>query len=513
MLYTNAYFNNYAEFTEMFRDANGCRKNPIVLDAIKFALKHRWGDVIGKRMSLHELYEAVLDWTRIDGGISNCPHYRCYIGSEEPFYSHTIETDDHKGVCVDGDVRQVRFVRHLTAEQIERTPDHQDHPKVVKKKAGKLMRELITEWYADMPEALLNYVCETFANKWCATRSASDTRYTLHVDNNLRGIYSSERNDVSGSCMTNCDLWEFYTESVSARAAYLTDGMNDNHIVARCVLFDEVEILGDDEHSYTYAERQYAKNGDTVLKQLLVDKLVAGGYIDFYKQVGASYSDNRKIVRAEDGRMMDDKVFRIYCHLGPHDPLSYQDTFVHYDRSRLVAFNDDVDGCYDSLNTTDGSLDGREWDEYHECYCDELTIVYVWRNGSYVEMYTDASDTSDFNYDWDDGNLYDEGVWHGRKFYCFENPHVVRTNNGVYYGDYIHEDDAAYCEMLDETHHVDDVVYSSYYEDNILLCDAAYSDDDEDWYIRSKEVFERYSSDTERYRAVPGCDDYEKVTA
>lgn len=365
-------------------------------------------------------------------------HMIRFSGFHYTFYHPTIGTDKWEGVSEDGDSRFIRFTRY--AEE-----GKNDEPHVYKKKAGKLLREVILWSVPDMPECLVTLCCETFAARWRAMHSSDSNKYTLHVDDDFASIYGcgDQDNDIEGSCMNGEDQYSFYEDSVTASAAYLTD--ENDVIVARCVIFDEVH--DDDGNIYRYAERQYAKGGSLLLKQLLIDKLIADNRIDIYKEVGAGYKDRTQIIRVEDGERISTQLW-IYNDIEPGDTLSFQDTFVFLACGK--AYNHNVD-CEFRLDTTDSELCG-EWDEYHERYCECTVLVNVWddRRDRYIEMRCDENDLDDFKSDYDDEEMYNE---------CVED----------YDGDWHRRDSIyiSYSEREGAWFKNDDVVFSECYEDYI----------------------------------------------
>lgn len=495
MLLTSPYFSNYAEFKEMFGTPEN-RKNPIVLAFIKYVYANRWrnfafnraiNSIIDKRLNLADIMDFTIglasDVSRQFHITHNCDEdwykakYKVEITGLVTFWHSTIQTDDFYGVCEDMDINQIRFIRHLTYEQIERTEDKQDHPKIVKKKAGKLLRELITTWIPDLPEQILNYTCEAFANKWKANRVLSNGRYTLHVDDNFSAIYGNDRRNhpcrVTGSCMAGEDQSYFYEAYVNASAAYLTDSEDDDAIVSRCIIFNEV--FDEDGNKYRYAERQYSADGDLALKQLLINKLIEAKEIDLFKEVGASYSDVNRIYRVSDMALLDTTRFYIKNTIEPGDTLSFQDTFAWLKGGK--AWNYEIYGYDYELNTTSSELEG-EWDDYHEYYCSCTVEVNVWNSyyGSWDTRYCDENNLDDFTRDYDDDQWYDEVVE------CTNGNYYRKDSDHIHYSDrdncYYHDDDCKYCDITGDYYGEYECVWSDYHNTYLHEDDAIKIGDD-----------------------------------
>ncbi len=135
------------------------------------------------------------------------------------------------------------------------------------------------------------------------------------------------------SCMVDRELHDFYTESVDANAAYLTN--EEGKVIARCVIYNRVMDQGR-KKIWRLAERQYATDESNTLKRALIDALIKGGHIDGYKKVGAGCGDARAFVDLEENSLSDRK-FRIECDLDWDDTLSYQDSFKWYNHSEETA--------------------------------------------------------------------------------------------------------------------------------------------------------------------------------
>lgn len=435
-------FKNYEEFKDLFgsRIANSgknVRSNRILLSF----LKHEF--MCGRFMNLHvsnisEMYNLIMKaftmpaTDRLKNGYS--------------VYHPDFRLDDNQGICEDGDVHSIRYVR-------------KDNGRVFKMKAGKFLRRLLeyeglTSRYC---EQAIIYTCERFAEDWAVTASEfCEKNYTLHVDSDFERIYNSQYlyGDFN-SCMTDKDQHSFYDEAVDASAAYITKQNGD--IVARCVIFNKVHVYGEPDTIYRLAERQYSSGQDNILKQILVNKLVKSGKIDGYKQVGVDCHSPRSFV-LNDGTSISDKHLWIQCNLSNGDTLSYQDSFKWFDYEAQIADNDAY-GDFD-LATTDREFNAGEWDEYHERYCEETTTVYVWDGDRYNEMQCNSNDLSDF-------------YWCDRNMEYYDEAHIsdveydrIPYNEAVYCefkDDYMFEDHARWCEEANDFFH--EYFYDEWFEE------------------------------------------------
>ena len=444
-------FKNYEEFKAQFGTRTGnngkeIRSNGILLSFLKHEM--RCGRICNLEVSsVNEMcYVMLRPISKNIHGDELANGMRIY----HPEYS----LDTYKGVCEDGDSRCIRYVR-------------KDNGKVFKMKAGKFFRKLleyegITERYC---EQAVIYLCEKFAEDW---RVLMENDYgcglRLHVDDNFAKIYNSRNCKGSfNSCMTDKGHHEFYEYSVEAKAAYLTD--HEDLIVARCIIFTEVYEQGSDS-IYRLAERQYATDQDNVLKRILVDKLIAGGHIDGYKQVGVDCHNSRAFV-LNDGTSMKDKRLYIKCRLENGDTLSYQDSFKGFDRDCMEA--DNYNSGYFDLATTDSTYhEGSEWDEYHEEWCDEVTTAYVWRShrDRYEEVYVNVDRLDEFYHCEADGEYYDVANY---SRYCCDYIPYGESVYSEYLDDYLWAEDSSYCEEMDS--YLPDNDYDYYFdrwkEDNL----------------------------------------------
>jgi hypothetical protein len=461
---------NYDEFKELFGmqqhdNGNKSRKNKILLklwtckDFFKYAIEsaHRYNMRTGtpNLMSVTEIYAT---WLKTMTGMENlflnilCPNSfrsddymingRWRSAWELAFYRATYiygkmwlnnrlwlsdkyDADDMCGITADGDTRSIRYI-------------NRDSGKVYKMKASKMYKHLIDSSTVGkhLPEQVTNYLVEVLTLEWTSVSNVND-RYELHVDRNFSDIYDSSYCPGDfGSCMVDEERDSYYSNCVpGCRAAYLTDNYNDDVIVARAILFKARDI--DTDEVVKLCERQYATDKSEVLKQILVNRLIKGEFIDGYKKVGAGCHDTTAFV-GNNGDDWSDRDFAIECNIDPYDDImSYQDSFIYYNESNGVAYNQ----CrrhYDyRLDTTDKFLEERKkyWDEYHDRYTyNDVITVYV--NGS--EMTCDEEYLDDFT-----------------------------EINDVYY----HNNDVSCCDNCNEAYVSDDGVYSDLTEE-YYCCDA-----------------------------------------
>ena len=381
-------FHDYEEFKELFgiqHHGNGVksRKNKILLAYIKNRELLHAATTSGDYHLLHlssmsELKQVVTEEIVRSGSDDASLTQRVYL-NDRVYHSAQYYTDGCQGVCEDGDTSAVRYV-------------NAENGRVFKMKAGKFYRKLIqeTSFGESLPEQVINYLCEEMSLEWQSYATGCLPSNMLVVDRNFGRIYDS--NYCVGdfhSCMADQSQHYFYEDAVDASAARLEN--EDGDIIARCIIYNKVR----DQHGNVWrlAERQYATDSSEILKRALVDALIKGGHIDGYKVVGAGCGDSREFVDTE-GNSLSHLRLSIDCNLDYGDTLSYQDSFKNYDINSRIATNyghGDLD-----LETTDSTLEGedRPYDDYHECYCDETTLVY--RDGQ--EYYCDSDRLEDFIY-------------------------------------------------------------------------------------------------------------------
>ena len=480
-------FKNAKEFNEIFgvvEHGNGAksRRNKILLEVLKDKEFHKWWKLHGHAYrdfgidlmtvkSMSELKKLALVIMRYASGdmIELNGYTMC---------SKKYKLDAYQGLCEDGDGRSVRYVN---TERDNR---------VFKMKAGKFITNVLAESYPTnvFPEQLVRWLGEEFARDWqsYATGKLDSKRYTLHVDDDFASIYNCGDIPCYGdfkSCMAGDDQYMFYSDSINAKAAYLTDSVHDGKIVARCIIYTDVHCDG---KSYRLAERQYATDGSDLLKQILVDRLIAAGEIDGYKKVGVDCHANDAFV-SNDGEDWSDKDFCIDNTLENGDTLSYQDSFIYLNTNSHVAFNHGNHNYTVELDTTDSVLEYGKWSEWYDEYIPEDESVY----DDYYNDYCYANNTTEVIHN---GTHYDVNADKA------ENDEELRWSERE--SCYIYEDNCCYCEDIEDYVLNDEAVYSDcdrcfYLEANCvdtaddgycLKGDCIYDDEEGEWYRNYDEV-------------------------
>ena len=381
-MFRDYYFKDYEGFNQVFGrrkvgEKDGVpvyqRNNNIFFLAYKHALKNGSTDEFTNTfwsVNMALLYSRSFEFLR------ECPGNFLHI-NDRCLKSEEYRLDHTNGLCLDGDFNSVRYLKD---------------GKVYKMKAGKLIRKIAIEndFLNKFCEAHLNYVCETFATEWKSYAQSQLQDIKLVVDDDFEYIYSS-CNHFDGmsfdSCMVDDDYYSFYSDAVTAKAARL---MHPNgSMLARCILYTDVYNANGDK--YRLAERQYSANGNEVYKQMLVDMLIQGKYIDGYKKVGAGCHDSTAFIK-NDEEPLSEELY-IPCNLEYGDTLSYQDSFKYYDYNSNKAYNHE--SCYHTheLTETDGTFESseedRNYDEYNDQYTEDdiITIlVYSRSRNNYYEQ-------------------------------------------------------------------------------------------------------------------------------
>ena len=452
----NYNIQDYEDFKFLFgleTHGNGVksRKNKILLQhlknpaLLKWCRKHNDWTLLHIR-SMAELKQMVLCYIRETGKAeTKLSNKVILIGNT--YWSDQYRTDNMEGLCEDFDKRAVRYVNIKTE-------------RVYKMKAGKFFSAIIkeTEIGQILSEQVVNWLSEEFTQDWQTYTYGQTPEVELHVDDDFKLIYDEDacRNFNGCSCMVGRDRHSFYEDAVEAKAAYLLD--MDGYVLARAILF--TNVTDQNGKKWRLLERQYAKESNEVLKRLLVDLLIKGGYIDGYKQIGAGCSESRAFV-ANDGTSLAEMKFSIRCDLDTYQTLSYQDSFKFYDYDNNIAYNYfDAPHSYE-LDTTDVNLDGDydddddddegEWDDYHDYRCEETRLCYY--HGR--EVYVDSENLEDFQevdgdyYHLDDCTQCDAcGEW-------------VVKEDAVYNA----EAEAYFCNSECEAEYIADNFYFSEYDD------------------------------------------------
>ena len=449
-------FSNVAEFREIFGvrecgNGNVARRNKILLETLKDKVFHKW-------LKDHD-YLLRLDWCKISSmaSLKEKAIYllQCHTGNYSMFLmdgrwaSPDYMTDSSNGICEDGSFGHIRYVR-------------KDNGKVYKMKAGKMFRHIIESNEAGkyFPEALKTWLCEQFTEQWRAYAAQNLPKVKFTTDVTFADIYGNGNYECRnmGSCMNGNDQSSFYDDAVDATPAALVSE-DGNYILARCVVFNNVK---DEQTGKTLrlAERQYARNGDEVLKRLLILNLIQNNLIDGYKQVGADCCNSRSFVsnKEED---WSKKLFSIECKLHDGDTLSYQDSFKWYNEGIERAYNYSNCDAYECLDVTDSYYQSEEeeenYDDWHDCYTSN-NVVEVWYRGS--------------------------------TYMCDED----RLDDFVYiHGEYHHNEEVLYCEYCDCPVLEGDECYSELTGEH-YCCDECLNDA-EDEYKRNNWDFSDYDNE------------------
>lgn len=512
MIYIQS-FKNYDEFKKLFavvEHGNGVksRKNKILLGCLKDRRFVHWWIKFRDEYAKHTVEEDKLvdilqctdmirlkrflkDFLRCYARLGSFwdrksfPEHKSILAGDWVMYSNHMQANQN-GLCADGDTKSVRYVNI-------------DADRIYKMKAGKFMTKCIEEQHATsiMPEQAKRWLGEEFARDWEAyaeEKIGNADNLTLCVGSStsdFEDIYNSELCEGDfGSCMEDSNQFRFYTASVDASAAYLRNA--DGNIVARCVIFDNV--LDGEDKSYRLAERQYSTDGQEVLKQILVNKLIEAGRIDGYKKVGVSCHDNRNFISAS-GESLRDKEFRIDCNLEEGGTLSYQDSFKYYDYNTNTAYNYPADGYTDELDETDDTFErshsNEEWSDIEQVYIPRGQAEWDEYNGSYV--------STEFSSD---------AIFHGRTIRISD----YRTNDfrwSTHESSYIHKDECYYVGSHDDYYLDNDVVedihgdnqlaeecvWSNYVYTYILVDEAVYSKAHEDYLLRNTAAYSKLLGD------------------
>lgn len=491
MLILNDLFTDYAGYKEMFgkvTHSNGAvsHKNKIMLAMLtdRRCMQYLL-NVLGKSETCIPYVKVLLaskDATSFKQALLRAicltsrrisSKYRLDFG-DYWFFASDYYFDDLNGHCEDGDARCIRYHRN-------------DNGKVYKMKAGKMFKHCLlnSEFGKVLPEQVIVWLCEELTSDWIA--SNIDDSYKLHIDNNFEKIYDSFylKGDFH-SCMVDENVHTFYNDAVKAKAAYLTNDNND--IVARAVIF--TDVYDEDGNTYRLCERQYSTNEDERLKRLLVLKLIAGGHIDGYKQIGMGCHANTAFV-LNNGKSISDAHLHIECNLEIDEPLSYQDSFIYYDIDNHIAYNYDNYDCDYRLDTTDGQLEGN-YDDYHDYYTsNDLTTVYV--DGRQYEC--DSENLDDFVYI----DRYDE----------YHHQDDCAYIDGCY-GRFELREDCVECDECDEWVYKDDAYYSDITEE-YYCCEDCLNDAEqrykERYFVQCSNCGE-YVDPDEAYHSYLTGDDY-----
>ncbi len=290
-------------------------------------------------------------------------------------------------------------------------------------------------------EKVLNRLAELFSIKWKSY--VEETNYELHIDKDFDAIYSVENFQ---SCMTGLGFHTMYANSVKgANACYITD--SDGKIKARAILWDSV--YDGDGNTYKYLDRIYSKAGKEDLQRILLDKVLDAKAIDLYKPVGASCADAKAVVDLK-GKRIGEAIYN-EMWVDDDDPVCYLDTFKYYDKGGRVVSNDEHNHYDYELTRTDGVLYERTWSDYYEDYI-EGDAVWSEDIGSFINA--------------DDDNF-------------------VRVDDDNR-EDYVHIDNAVFCNDDYEYHHIDDVVRAEDTYNYFYDTDGLYYTEDTECYFENE---------------------------
>ena len=392
-MYRIKAFSNAQEFQELFgiqEHGNGIksRRNKILLSFLKSKSVWEWCRENDHWELLEIKSMAQLKKVLTETIAYDCVNYGLrYVVklNGTTFRSNVYETDSYNGIPEDGTVGFVRYI------------NHSNNSGVFKMRAGKFYGKLINETSLGkaLPQQVTTWLCEEFSADWQIFCAGALPKFNLHIGEDFERIYSSS--DCAGnfgSCMVDKELHYFYEDSVKAKAAYLTN--SDDKVIARCIIFSEV--YDQDGKVWRLAERQYATDGNEIMKRALIDALIKANAIDGYKQIGAGCGDARSFVDVQ-GHSLSDKKFMIECDLGCESPLSYQDSFKYYSMTDQKAYNHRECNYVYELDTTEGSLEAdnedRPYDSWHDRGADEVTTVFYHGDEETCDVY-DLDDFEDF---------------------------------------------------------------------------------------------------------------------
>lgn len=306
-----------------------------------------------------EHFRGILPFGSKDTVCIDGMHFRCSL------YGWADDVVEESGIimCRVFDTKSGKFVKMKLTKFVSRTID--------------CVFRSLPEYPEQVRVFLREHCCR------CAAAELLNAKYTLHVDNNFSRIYDSRYCADFGSCMKDKGFEVFYECVRGAKAAYLTDDFGV--IVARAILFCYT-VLEDSGDVIRVLERQYADHKDTRLMQVLVSKLISGGHIDAYREIGSGYSDTMDFVDIH-GKKIESVMY--IEHGWNHDSyIPYMDSFAYYDDIHEgILYNH---GPYmDVLKETDGTVKRTESGYY--------TFNEV------VEVQTLSGDV--LEYEIDDGNI------------------------------------------------------------------------------------------------------------
>lgn len=346
---------NYDEFRQIFgtrRSAIGTIRNKVLLDFWKsqFLLENfEDGECSSVIKNVADLYLLVLEDLQIHSILNGSP-FRIKCNQVDLKIQSAKYATPALG-CVD--FNNPKNIMYLDKEHVGRD----GRPKLSSMGAGRFFRKLSEEHKQNIPESLVTFCSEEFQRRWESDAKSILVEYKLVVDKSFSSIYSSKYlQGKVGSCMTDKNYWSFYNDSVDASAAYLVGP--SGKIYSRCVIFHHVKT--EDGVLHNYADRQYAVDGSEILKTILVNKLIAGGYIDIYKQIGAGAGDSHCIIDVKTGGKLSNTRVSIPCWIKHGDKLSYMDTFKCFNPTTGIAANYEMNGYLNDFSMTSGVYRGDD---------------------------------------------------------------------------------------------------------------------------------------------------------
>lgn len=290
------------------------------------------------------------------------------------------------GVCEDGSINAVRCI-------------NLENGRVQKIKCGRFITDQINTYMPGVfNDKEINAICEAFALDFKAyANSHNGEAVTLHIGEDVEDfekIYSSDSYSCSSfnSCMEDKDYHSFYSDFVDASACWLENA--EGEIIARCIRYNQVKNKNNSA-VVRLAERQYGESEEA--KKMLIDKLIAGDYIDGYKKLGAGCGDVTAFVDV-NGEPLKDRFslwIKLFQFDGYNDTVSYQDSFKYV--SGDYAYNDEDMAEDFRLDTTDGRAEEFECDycEYTEERC-RRTVEARYR-GRWISVDEDIIDNDFYN--------------------------------------------------------------------------------------------------------------------
>lgn len=337
--FTMLYFQikDYTEFKDIFgtcKSPRGTIQNKILLAFWKGRFQRNPEEKASACKSMADMYAIVMDqltharkYTQKDfsdkGVVKFVIKDKVYSFVSSKYSSHFNDDDlTAKGAT---DVKCCTVVDRKTG-------------KLCSIKPSKIILESFTAVGAVLPQSVMTYCAEIFQSAWEAERNAGLEKYRLVVNKDFKAIYSSEACLPNfGSCMTDRGHTDFFVNSVDALAASLIE-VKSGKIAARCIVWNNVKC-DKTNRTYTYADRQYATNGDPKLKAILIDRLYEEGIINIHKAVNASCRDALYICD-RTGNKIEDPKLSVACSVRSGDPISYMDTFKYLspDKARLYTY-------------------------------------------------------------------------------------------------------------------------------------------------------------------------------